>query len=76
MRPICQFILKKMGEESSSIPWSLESADEPAFQVVNDHLVEVFHRMLRTAAALSGEPELRLTRQLLSGVLEDLERVL
>ena len=74
MRPICQSILREMGERTSRIHWSAETAGEKSFQVVNDHLVEIFKRMLATAAGLTSEPQTGWTGKLLNGTLEEIEQ--
>jgi len=76
MRPICQFILREMGKPTSRIHWSAEAVGQKPFQVVNDQLVEIFKRMLATAANLTSEPEIVRTGQLLAGALKELEQTL
>ena len=76
MRPICQFILREMGTPASRIHWSAEAVGQKPFQVINDQLVEIFKRMLATAANLTSEPETVRTGQLLAGALKELEQTL
>jgi hypothetical protein len=76
MRPICQFILRKMNEDFSPIHWKVESGESGAFKTVNDHLVDLFKRMLKEAASLQGAPKPIRTERLVAGALEKLERTI
>jgi len=76
MRPLCQFVLKEMGKDTSRIFWSAETAGGKPFQAVNDHLVEIFKRMLATAANLTSEPETTRTGEMVARALEELEQTL
>lgn len=76
MRPICQFILREMGNRASRIHWSAEAVGDNTFQAVNDHFVQIFKKMLTTAANLTSEPATVWTERLVTRALEQLEKTL
>jgi anaerobic magnesium-protoporphyrin IX monomethyl ester cyclase len=76
MRSVCQFILREMGKPRSRIHWSADVVGESASQAVNDHLVEIFKRMLATAAGLQSEPKAAWSERLVSRTLAELEQTL
>ncbi len=76
MRPICQFILRKMNKELSLIHWKAECEEGSGFKAVNDHLVDLFKRLLNVAAALNMAPDEIQTERLLAGALEELEQTI
>ena len=73
MRPICQSILQEMGKPASPIHWSAETAGNQTFQALNEHLVDLFKRLLATAAAFASEPDAAWTERLLENTLADLQ---
>lgn len=64
MKPLCQSVLREMGSPSSSINWKMESPGKTPYQAVNDHLVEIFQRLLRLAATLTEPPEATWSQEL------------
>jgi radical SAM superfamily enzyme YgiQ (UPF0313 family) len=72
MRPICQSLLKEMGKHASRIHWCGEAQGDETFRAVNDHLLQIFKRMLTKAAQLTSEPEAAWTERLLAGAMEEL----
>ena len=74
MKRVCHFLLKEMGRRSSSIHWSAESAEKEPYRAVNDHLVEIFGRLLSMAEALIHMPEESWTEELFFELKEELSQ--
>jgi hypothetical protein len=76
MKPICQSILREMGSPSSSINWKAESPGKEPYQAVNDHLVEIFQRLLSMAATLTEPPEATWSKELSLRLGDELRQTL
>jgi anaerobic magnesium-protoporphyrin IX monomethyl ester cyclase len=73
MKSLCQFLLREMGDPLSPIYWRLEEMGIEPHQTVNDHLVEIFTRLLRMAETLTYRPEAAWTEKLLEKTVDELQ---
>lgn len=64
MKLLCQFVLREMGSPSSSIYYKTELPRKDPYQAVNDHLVEIFQRLLSLAASLTEPPKTAWSQEL------------
>ncbi len=64
MKPICQSVLREMGSPSSFIYYRTELLKKDPYQEVNDHLVEIFQRLLSLAATMTEPPKATWSREL------------
>ena len=64
IKPLCQFVLREMGSPSSSIYYKTEVSGKDPYQAMNDHLVEIFQRLLSLAASLTEPPKAAWSQEL------------
>ena len=76
MKPVCHCILRKMEGRDSRIHWCREGADNMSFQSVNDQLVSLFRKMLRTVTDLTSQPEAAWSRAQLECALNEIQTAL
>ncbi|MGO8944561.1 MAG: B12-binding domain-containing radical SAM protein [Syntrophobacteraceae bacterium] len=74
MKRICHFLLKEMGKPSSPVYWVEESARNEPYRATNDHLVEIFERLLGFAEKLNCQPDANWTQALLSRLMDELRK--
>lgn len=72
MKPICQFVLRKMCDKKSGIYWREEALHANRFRTVNDHLVAIFKKSLDMAKKFKGEPRREWTDHVLRSALDEL----
>jgi hypothetical protein len=76
MKPICQSVLREMGLPSSSIYYRTESLGKDPYQAVNDHLVEIFQRLLSRAGTLTEPPKATWSQELCLRLEDELRKTL
>jgi hypothetical protein len=54
----------------------MESPGQGPYQVVNDHLVEIFQRLLSIAATLTAPPVASWTEEVLGSMVDELTQTL
>jgi radical SAM superfamily enzyme YgiQ (UPF0313 family) len=76
MKTICSKILTQMGKRDSQIHWRIESSGAGPFQAANDNLVDLFSKLLDTAAHLTSQPEEAWTRSQLADAPDKLHGII
>jgi 5-methoxy-6-methylbenzimidazole methyltransferase len=74
IKPLCQFVLREMGSPSSSIYYQTEVSGQDPHQAVNDHLVEIFQRLLNLAGSLTEPPKAAWSRELYLRLEDELQQ--